>query len=120
MGVVKELLLYLVMFYTQNKRWTKIFNAKGFLQIMGSRGEIFAISIQDPLLALDYLKKAIAWGKKNSSHRMAGKFWTFYRLLCKFPVTQHKFDNHYYLNIKDKQTRDFDSQKEYVEWLRKN
>ena len=50
---------------------------------------------------------------------MVGKLRTFYRILENFDVLEHKFGS-YYDNIKDTETRDFDSQIEYKERLQEN
>ena len=93
----------------------KIFNTKESVKVLGSKWEIFAISFTDKELVAKHLKRMIRYAEKNDN-KYIGKLRTFYRSLEWFPIEEHRFGK-YYDNIKDVETRDFDSQQEYKEYL---
>ena len=97
------------------KSLDKIIKTKN--KFCGSRGEIFAVRIQDRLDFVRAFQKAIDWSKKNEENKMVGKLWIAYRFFEGFDdVLKHEFGDNYE-NVKDLETRDFDSQREYMEYL---
>ena len=95
-----------------------ILHAKGKIRFIGSKGEIYGVVFRDAVFAMEHLTATVHWADANKDNRYCGKLWTLYRSVCGFPFDEHLFEKKRYLKRKDRITRDFDSQKEYAEWLK--